>query len=58
MNTSARAIWELCDGTRTIEDICSELSDAAGVAPEELHDDVERAIERFDTLGLLTPSLG
>ena len=27
LNASARAIWELCDGTRTLDQICAELSE-------------------------------
>jgi PqqD family protein of HPr-rel-A system len=53
LNASARAIWELCDGTRTLDEICSELAEEAGVAPEALRGDVTGAIDRFRELGLV-----
>ena len=53
LNASARAIWELCDGTRTVDDICTELSGAAELPPDELHDDVSGAVIRFRELGLI-----
>jgi hypothetical protein len=54
MNASARAIWELCDGTRSIEDLCQELAEAAGARPEDLRADVQSAVDHMGELGLLT----
>lgn len=54
MNASARAIWELCDGTRSIEDLCRELSEAASARPEDLRADVQNAVDHMLELGLLT----
>jgi hypothetical protein len=56
LNTSARAIFELCNGTRTVDDICNELSDPAGMPPEALRADVQAAIEQMRDLGLLVAS--
>lgn len=56
LNVSARAIFELCDGTRTVDDICSELSGSAGMPPEALRADVQAAIEQMRELGLLEAS--
>ena len=56
LNVSARAIWELCDGTRTLDDICNELSEAAGTPPEALRADVQAAIDQMRDLGLLVAS--
>ena len=56
LNVSARAIWELCDGTRTLDDICNELSASAGMPPEALRADVQAAIEQMRDLGLLVAS--
>ena len=56
LNTSARAIWELCDGTRTVDDICSELSEPTGMPPEALRADVQAAIDQMRDLGLLIAS--
>lgn len=54
LNVSARAIWELCDGSRTLDDICGELSDAAGLPADALRADVEGAVTQLRSLGLLT----
>jgi hypothetical protein len=53
LNASARAIWELCDGMHTLDEICAELSAEADVAPEALRGDVTDTIARFRELGLL-----
>jgi hypothetical protein len=54
MNQSARAIWELCDGTLTVEGICSELSELAGIPAGALREDVQTTIDKLTELGLLT----
>lgn len=54
LNESARAIWELCDGTRTIEDICVELARSVGVEPAELREDVRKGVIHLRDLGLLS----
>jgi hypothetical protein len=56
LNVSARAIWELCDGTRTVDDICSELSEPTGMPPAALRADVQAAIDQMRDLGLLIAS--
>jgi hypothetical protein len=56
LNVSARAIFELCNGTRTVDDISNELSGSAGMPPEALRDDVQAAIEQMRDLGLLEAS--
>jgi Coenzyme PQQ synthesis protein D (PqqD) len=53
LNASARAIWELCDGTRTIDEMCIELSAIAGLSPDRLRDDVSGAVARLYELGLI-----
>jgi hypothetical protein len=56
LNVSARAIFELCNGTRTVDDICNELSGSAGMPPEALRSEVQAAIEQMRDLGLLVAS--
>jgi hypothetical protein len=53
LNASARAIWELCDGSRTFDEICAELAEAAGVPADALRTDVATAIDKFHELGLV-----
>lgn len=47
LNSSARAIWELCDGHRSVFEISRELGRAFGVPAEALLADVKGAIERL-----------
>lgn len=53
LNRSAVAIWELCDGTRTVEDISRELGQWLGHPSEALLPDVRRGIDQLCELGLL-----
>jgi hypothetical protein len=53
LNESARAIWLLCDGKRTTEQICTELTTQFDVAPEQICNDVSAGLNRFYELGLL-----
>lgn len=53
LNEAARAIWNLCDGMRTVDDICVELAQRTGLSPEQLLDDVRSAIDRLHSLDLL-----
>lgn len=53
LNDSARAIWALCDGTRTADDICAELAQLTNLSSAQLHSDVQNALERFRALDLL-----
>jgi hypothetical protein len=56
LNVSARAIFELCNGTRTVDDICDELSGSVGMPPDALRADVQAAIDQMRDLGLLVAS--
>jgi hypothetical protein len=56
LNESARAIWELCDGTRSVNDICAELARTVGGEPADLRGDVDAAISRLRDLGVLLPA--
>ena len=55
LNASARSIWDLCDGARSIQDICSALAGDLQVEPELLQDDVLEAVNNLAQLGLLLP---
>ncbi len=54
LNASARSIWDLCDGQRTITVICDEIAKALQVESGLLHDDVKMTIGELVSLGLLT----
>ncbi len=53
LNSSARLIWDLCDGTRSVERICKELAEPLEVSPDLLHGDVSFLIGELAKLGLL-----
>jgi pyrroloquinoline quinone biosynthesis protein D len=53
LNPSAVAIWELCNGTRTIEEISQELARRLGHAGDALLPGVSQGIARLRDLGLL-----
>lgn len=47
LNESARGIWDLCNGQRTIQDICLELATPLSIDPNLLHNDVLTAIQHL-----------
>ncbi|MCE9601452.1 MAG: PqqD family protein [Gemmatimonadetes bacterium] len=53
LNTSAWAVWDLCDGTRTVADIARELSSAVGHPVDAVLADVHAVIGQLGTLALL-----
>ena len=53
LNSSAKAIWELCDGSHTIIEIGQELGQRVGCSGDELLEDIIAAISEFRQHGLL-----
>lgn len=53
LNLSAAAVWDLCDGTLTQEDITAELAELVGCDPEMLRADVEKTVQELMTLDLI-----
>jgi len=57
LNGSAREIWELCDGQRSVPEICQELCCRLGVSDNDVFSsllaDVEVAVNRFQQYGLV-----
>ncbi len=53
LNSSAKAIWELCDGSRTIVEISQELGKRFDCPGTELLSDVITAINEFQKLSFL-----
>lgn len=53
LNTTAWAVWDLCDGQRTIAEIAQELSGVTGHPVEAVLADVRSTVERLGALSLL-----
>ena len=53
LNISAKAIWELCDGSHTIVEIAQELGQRVGCSGDELLSDIMNAVSQFREHGLL-----
>lgn len=53
LNSSARAVWELCDGTRTVTEISQVLGECCGCPAQAIHADVESAVSQFREFGLI-----
>jgi hypothetical protein len=56
LNLSASAVWELCDGTRTLDEIANELATLVGGDVRALRADVERVVLELQALELLVPA--
>jgi hypothetical protein len=53
LNSSAKAIWELCDGSHTIIEIGQELGQRVGCSGDELLYDIIDVLRKFREHGLL-----
>jgi hypothetical protein len=54
LNPSARAIFEQCDGSRTVGEICGTLGTMYECPTAELETDVRAAVGQLVALGVLT----
>lgn len=53
LNLSAAAVWDLCDGTLSREEITAELAQLVGCDPEILRADVEKTVQELISLDLI-----
>lgn len=53
LNDSARAIWELCDGATTIDEMAEAIATLTGMKTDDAREDVVRAIDDLKALGLV-----
>jgi hypothetical protein len=53
LNVSASAIWQMCDGSRSIAEISRELAAVVGNEPHELVVDIERMVGELCALDVL-----
>jgi hypothetical protein len=54
LNTIARAIWELCDGRTTTDELGHAISQVFEVPPDRARDDVEQVVAEFAAAGVVT----
>ena len=55
LNRVSAAIWDLCDGTQSLDDIANQVADAFGAAHEEVLGDVKETVTQYLQAGLLIP---
>ena len=53
LNSGAALIWLLCDGSRDVESIAGELSEAFERPKGEVLGEVQETVEQFKTLNLV-----
>jgi hypothetical protein len=53
MNPTARAIWELCDGETTIEEVTDAICRLFSLEPSVAMGDIEQVIASFEAIGLV-----
>ncbi|HEY9078014.1 MAG TPA: PqqD family protein [Anaerolineaceae bacterium] len=52
-NQTATLIWQLCDGTRTVEDMIDLLQKAYPEAADMINDDVQSTLQEFEVNGCI-----
>ncbi len=53
LNPTARAIWELCDGTTTIDELVTAIAEVFAVDRATATHDVTATIDQFRAAGLV-----
>jgi hypothetical protein len=53
LNETARAIWELCDGATTPDEMVRAICEVSGLPVEVVTEDVQRTLAEFEGLGIL-----
>jgi PqqD family protein of HPr-rel-A system len=53
MNSTAVAIWVLCDGATTPDEMIGAVCELSGLPTEVVQEDVNRILRQFDEAGIL-----
>ena len=56
LNQTAALVWDLCDGTRTGDEIAAEVARLYDREAAAVRDDVRRALDEFRAGGLFAPA--
>ena len=54
LNETALAIWDLCDGETTPEEMIEAICQLSGMHRDVIEEDVARTLHRFQHAGLIT----
>lgn len=54
LNETALAIWDLCDGETSPEEMVTAVVELTGMHPDVVTEDVDRILGEFEEAGLLT----
>jgi pyrroloquinoline quinone biosynthesis protein D len=57
LNATALAIWQLCDGQTTVEEMVRAICDLCGMHRDIVVEDVDRVLTEFGRAGLITWSV-
>ena len=57
LNKTGAYIWELCDGTRDLEEIAACLCERFDVTLEEVRADIQNIIAKLEKLNLVTQAV-
>ena len=53
LNLTASIVWDLCDGTRSVQQIAQELAEIYGMDAPRLETDVRQIIAEFHDTGVI-----
>ena len=53
LNDSARAIWELCDGSTSPDEMADAVAELTGIKREDAQNDVDVVLGELRSLGLV-----
>jgi hypothetical protein len=58
LNWTAAAVWELCDGSTTVEEMARSLSETHDATPDLVGEDVRQTVRKLAELGLVEDGAG
>lgn len=53
LNSTGRAIWEMCDGWHSVQEMVTELAERFGVDEDVMGPDVYRLLEQLQSVGMV-----
>lgn len=56
LNETALAIWDLCDGGTSVDEMVVAVVELTGIEPDRVRDDVVHVLDQFERLDFITLS--